>query len=235
MKELTVIEGLKVYGTKEEPLFLAKDIAELLGIKQSSVMLNSVDDDEKVMNSIHTLGGNQQVWFLKEHGVYEVLMLSRKPIAKRFKKKVKNHLTELRKHGMTATPEMLENFLNDPNTMIKTLEALRDERAARIAAENTVNTLTHDDRNSYYIEDIAKELHMTGIALYKMLVEKKIVFKKHGVYYQYRDYATWFEHKDDLTPVGPKRVLKVNQRGRIGILNLINTFFDNVYPIREAI
>lgn len=51
-------------------------------------MLSNVDEDEKVQNIVPTLGGNQKAWFLTENGLYEVLMQSRKPIAKDFKKKV---------------------------------------------------------------------------------------------------------------------------------------------------
>ena len=99
MKELTVIQQqeilgkpLTVYGDFENPLFLAKEVAEWIEYDVSSVnkMLNNVDEDEKVRNIIPTLGGNQETWFLTEDGLYEVLMQSRKPIAKQFKKEVKD-------------------------------------------------------------------------------------------------------------------------------------------------
>ncbi len=72
-----------VYGTAENPLSLAKEVAECIEYDQSSVnkLVNLVDDDEKVRNNLPTPGGNQQVWFLTEDGLYEVLMQSRKPIA----------------------------------------------------------------------------------------------------------------------------------------------------------
>ena len=93
---------LCVYGNAENPLFLAKDVAEWIEIKQPSVMIANVDDDEKVMNIIHTPGGKQNCWFLTENGLYEVLMLSRKPIAKEFKKGVKKILKEIRQKGYYA-------------------------------------------------------------------------------------------------------------------------------------
>lgn len=52
-------------------------------------MLQGIDKEEKVLNIVYTLGGEQECWFLTEDGLYEVLMQSRKPIAKQFKKKVK--------------------------------------------------------------------------------------------------------------------------------------------------
>lgn len=62
-------------------------------------MLQSVDEDEKVTNKVCTHGGVQTAWFLTENGLYEVLMLSRKPKAKEFKKKVKEILKTIRKTG----------------------------------------------------------------------------------------------------------------------------------------
>jgi len=98
---------MNVYGTFENPLFLAKDVAEWIDYDLSSInkMLNNVDEDEKVRNNVPTLGGDQEMWLLSEDGLYEVLMQSRKPIAKQFKKEVKRILSELRRHGFTATPD----------------------------------------------------------------------------------------------------------------------------------
>lgn len=95
MNELQIIEErevlgkeFRIYGDFENPLFLAKDVAEWIEYDISSInkMLNNVDENEKVRNIVPTLGGNQEMWFLTEDGLYEVLMLSRKPIAKEFKK-----------------------------------------------------------------------------------------------------------------------------------------------------
>ena len=105
MNNLTIIneqevlgKHFAVYGDFENPLFLAKDVAEWIEYDVTSVnkMLNNVDDDEKVRNIVPTLGGNQEAWFLTEDGLYEVLMQSRKPIAKEFKKILKS----IRKTGV---------------------------------------------------------------------------------------------------------------------------------------
>ena len=88
-----------IYGTIEEPLFLAKDVAKWIEHSDVHKMLQSVDDDEKGRNNVPTPGGEQECWFLTENGLYEVLMLSRKPIAKKFKKEVKRILHDLRVNG----------------------------------------------------------------------------------------------------------------------------------------
>ena len=57
-------------------------MAEWIEHSNPRVMLKNVDEEEKVVNIVYTLGGNQEMWFLTEDGLYEVLMQSRKPIAK---------------------------------------------------------------------------------------------------------------------------------------------------------
>lgn len=118
MKELQIInqqevlgKSFKVYGDVENPLFLAKDVAEWIdyNVKNTYRLLNQVDEEEKTVKSIHTLGGTQEAWFLTEDGLYEVLMQSRKPIAKQFKKEVKKILKQMRLTGGAVLDE--EKFI----------------------------------------------------------------------------------------------------------------------------
>lgn len=99
-----------IFGTTENPLFLAKEVADVIEHSKADVMVNLVDDDEKVkVNNLYVDGrtGGQGVWMLTEDGLYEVLMQSRKPIAKQFKKGVKTILKEIRKTGgyLAASPD----------------------------------------------------------------------------------------------------------------------------------
>ena len=97
---------LTMYGDFEEPLFLAKEVAEWIENKQPTQMVELVDEDEKLKCIINTSGQNREMWFLTEDGLYEVLMQSRKPIAKQFKKEVKTLLKNIRK-GMFS-----QNYIN---------------------------------------------------------------------------------------------------------------------------
>lgn len=94
MNNLTIVDErevlgkqFKIYGDFENPLFLAKDVAEWLGMDTSNAsrMLKNIDEDEKVTARHNTTSAT----FLIEDGLYEVLMQSRKPLAKSFKKEVK--------------------------------------------------------------------------------------------------------------------------------------------------
>ena len=81
----------KMYGTIENPLFLARDVANWIEHKNITHMMNTVDEDEKLTYTICNSGQGREMWFLTENGLYEVLMQSRKPIAKQFKKKSKRN------------------------------------------------------------------------------------------------------------------------------------------------
>ena len=79
MKELKVIDErivlekeFRIYGTVDNPLFLAKDVANWIEHSAVHMMMKSVDEDEKVRNIVSTLGGIQEAWFLTEDGLYEV-------------------------------------------------------------------------------------------------------------------------------------------------------------------
>ena len=85
-----------VYGTPQEPLFKAQEVASMLSLKNVSDMIQRVDEEER---SKLNLGRQGETWMLTENGLYEVLMQSRKPIAKSFKKGVKSILKEIRTNG----------------------------------------------------------------------------------------------------------------------------------------
>ncbi len=111
------------YGTVENPLFLAKDVAKWIEHSDVHKMVQSVDEDEKVRNNVPTLGGVQESWFLTENGLYEVLMLSRKPIAKQFKKEVKNLLHNLRLNKVTIISTKSQQELDNETDRNKIAKA----------------------------------------------------------------------------------------------------------------
>ena len=98
------------YGTVENPLFDPVEVAEWLEYRKDNIshMLSAIAEDEKVLIDIQTIDSSHRYeskkqgnlrtkrWFLKEFGVYETLMLSRKPRAKEFKAGVKNLLRDIR-------------------------------------------------------------------------------------------------------------------------------------------
>ena len=111
-KEVLTNKRLNIYGSVEEPLFLARDIAEMIEHSDLSRMVNLVDEDEKLKRTLYVSGQNRKMWFLTEEGVYEVLFESRKPIAKTFKKQVKSILKELRLSGVVIMNNAKEETID---------------------------------------------------------------------------------------------------------------------------
>ena len=99
VRTITVFNSdFEVYGTVESPRFLALQVAEKIEYSPDKIgqMLENVDDDEKLTDTIYRGGQQREMWFLTENGLYELLMQSRKPIAKEFKRNVKIALRHLR-------------------------------------------------------------------------------------------------------------------------------------------
>ena len=108
--------NIEIYGTYEEPLFKAKDIGDMLEIKNIRKTIERLDDDCKMkLNVTNGYAGNSDTWFLTEDGMYEVLMISRKTIAKQFKKWVRTVIKEIRL-----------NTNNSLETRIKELEFFKE-------------------------------------------------------------------------------------------------------------
>ena len=84
MPEEKQANKIVIKGTINEPLFRANDVGTILEMINIRATIQNFDDSEKVVNSIDTLGGSQQVTFLTEKGLYKVLFKSRKPIAEKF-------------------------------------------------------------------------------------------------------------------------------------------------------
>lgn len=119
-KQLTVFDErtilgkeFKMYGDIENPLFLAKDVANWIEYDDSKVgqLLKNVDEDEKTTSPIYYSGQVRNMYFLTEDGLYEVLMQSRKPIAKQFKKEVKRLLKQMRLTGGAVIEGREEEFI----------------------------------------------------------------------------------------------------------------------------
>jgi prophage antirepressor-like protein len=97
-----------IKGTSEEPLFRANDIGIILEISTIRSVIRDFNETEKVVHTMHTLGGDQQVTFLTEKGLYKVLFKSRKPIAEKFQNWVCEVIKEIRLNGLYDLKKELE-------------------------------------------------------------------------------------------------------------------------------
>lgn len=241
---------LTVYGDEKNPLFLAKEVAEWIENKQPTQMVESIDEEEKLKCLINTSGQNRQMWFLTEDGVYEVLMQSRKPIAKAFKKEVKKILKDIRKHGMYARDEILDN----PDLLIEVATKLKNERDKNKQLELDKAVLTQQvgelkskadytdivlkNKSLMSITAIAKDYGLSGSALNKKLNELGIQYKQSGQWFLYAKYQAKgytssttqvIPHKDGSTEV--KLHTKWTQKGRLFIYNELKKI--DIVPLIE--
>ena len=121
--------SVRVLAIDSEPWFVAKDVCDALGLSNHRSSIALLDDDERGVHTVDTPSGEQDMAIITEAGLYSLILRSRKPEAKRFKRWVTHDvLPTIRKHGMYATPQSIERMLADPDTMIATLKALKAER-----------------------------------------------------------------------------------------------------------
>lgn len=214
-----------VYGTAENPLFLAKEVAECIdyaktsqGYYDVSRMVGTVDEEEKHLRTIFVDGRNYEMWFLTEDGLYEVLFQSRKPIAKEFKKGVKEILKTIRKTGgyiATKQDDTPEEIMARALTIAQATLAKREERLKQLEAETeqqqvTIEIQTEEIKKaapkvSYYDNHLqsvntqtstqaAKQIGMDAEKLHKKLKEIGIIYRQSGQWILHAPYSTWGMH-----------------------------------------
>lgn len=178
----------KMYGTKENPLFLAKDVANWIEERDGYTVSRKVDEDEKVIHTICVSGQSREMTFLTEDGFYEVLMLSRKPIAKAFKKEVKQILKQIRQTGgyipvsqEDDEQELLAKAFLIAQKTIEKKEELLQQATKVIEEQKPLVEMAKDflDKDGLVsVDDFAKNLAIKGLGrnnMYKYLREQKIL------------------------------------------------------------
>ena len=148
-----------------EPWFVAADVCRALDIDQTAI--RRLDEDEKGLRSMQTPGGQQEMAIVNEPGLYNLVLGSRKPEAKSFKRWITHEvIPSIRKHGAYMTPETLEAAILNPDTMIKLCTALKDEQDKRKALEITNSQLTVDKQimqpKAEYFDELVDRNLLTG-------------------------------------------------------------------------
>lgn len=218
-KELKIIgrqelfgKEVAIYGTFENPLFPVEEVRKWLDLKNATKVVSRVEESER---SKFKLGRQGEQWFVTEDGLYEILMQSRKPIAKEFKKGIKRILKEIRTQGgyiaerVDDTPEdimaralkVADATLKRREERIKELE-VSNKQLTSIAMEyqehitqltpaaNYANEVLLSE-DSYTTTQMAKELGLTSAtALHKELHDKGIMFFESGSWMLTAKYST---------------------------------------------
>ncbi len=253
---------IDVWGSVERPLFRAKDVVDWLKAKNVSMVIDRVDEEERLKLNLGRNGGD--TWFLTEDGLYELLMQSRKPIAKQFKKGVKKILHEIRtKGGYIATNEndsdediMARAYVIAQRTLarreerIKQLETQTEQQAETINLQKKELTVAAP-KAEYYdntlasttcitTTQVADDLHITARTLNAKLKELGIIYSQSGQWHLKMPYKGWnlagtrtYNYQSSNGETLTSTTLVWNQRGKRFIIALYNNDFNVKRAIAE--
>ena len=139
---------VRVTELNGEPMFCLSDVCKVLGLTAKGVAQRLGDEVISNYPIIDNLGREQNAIFVNEDGLYDAILDSRKPEAKKFRKWVTSEvLPSIRKHGAYLSNEAIEKTLTDPDYLIKLANTLKEERLKRIEAESraAVLQITNDE------------------------------------------------------------------------------------------
>jgi prophage antirepressor-like protein len=140
---------IRTAGTPDKPMFCLADVCKALGLDSSQVIKRLDDGVVTIHPTKDSLGRTQKASFVNEDGLYDVILDSRKPEAKAFRKWVTSEvLPSIRKHGAYATATTIDNIIANPENGIKLLQALKDERDKRMLAESKVEKLEEVEKEN---------------------------------------------------------------------------------------
>ena len=244
-------QNFRTMTIDEEPYFVGKDVATILGYSNSrKALIDHVDVDDKRdgVTIRDAIGRNQAAVVINESGLYSLIIGSKLPTAKKFKHWVTSEvLPTIRKHGAYLSDEKIEEVLTNPDTIIKLATQLKEEREARLIAEQQVNELK--PKATYYdrilsnpalvtITVIAKDYGMSGIAMNKKLHELGVQYRQGSIWLLYSKYQKlgWTQsetHMIERNDGTEKAVVntKWTQKGRLGLYELLKQ--NDVLPLIE--
>lgn len=186
----TVING--------EPWFVAKDVCDVLEILNSRDALNRLDEDEKDVVSTDTLGGKQNVSIVNESGLYSLILGSRKPEAKQFKRWITHEVIPMiRKTGGYVLPQTMPETLRllaaeieknqaieAENRQLALQAAVQDQKLQEQATPVAIYNLAISAHNTMSMQEVAKSLGTGRTKLYQILREENIIMKNSTMPYQ---------------------------------------------------
>lgn len=186
---------VRVIMQGEQPWFVGKDVASVLGYGDTAQAIRKrVDNEDKGVVELTTPGGKQRAIIINESGLYSLIMSSKLPSAKQFKHWVTSEiLPTIRQHGAYLTPEKVEEVLMNPDTIIKLATQLKAEREGRIKAETALKAATpkveyYDEymnrEETFTVTFVANTLAMGQHQLYKKLREIGWLCKPYGCSHQ---------------------------------------------------
>ncbi|MGP1402642.1 MAG: BRO family protein [Catonella sp.] len=220
-----------------EPWFIGKDIASVLGYKDTSdAIKRHVENEDKGVGDLPTPGGTQKMQLINESGLYSLILSSKLPNARKFKKWVTSEvLPSIRKHGAYLTPDKVEEVLLNPDTIIKIAQNLKEEQEKRKQLEIENNELKPkanyceqvlQSTNAVVTTQIAKDYGMSPQALNNILHDLGVQYKIDGQWLLYSKYQDkgYTKSCTIIDRTGETRLqTKWTQKGRLFIYEILKT------------
>ena len=229
----------------DEPYFVGKDVAEILGYSRAdNAIRNHVDEEDKLMHRFSASGQKRNMILINESGLYSLIFASKLESAKRFKRWVTSEvLPAIRKHGLYATDSVIEQTIQNPDYIITVLEQFKKERDGRLIAEQQVKEL--QPKATYYdlilqnksllsVTKIAKDYGMSAIAFNKLLHDLGVQYKQGDIwllYAKYQDKGYTQTSTYALDDEHSKVSTKWTQKGRLFIYDLLKD--EDILPMIE--
>jgi Prophage antirepressor len=236
---------IRVRETDGDVWFVGKDVAVILGYTNpQKAIRDHVDAEDKGVNETFTPGGKQETIFINESGLYSLVMSSKLPSAKKFKRWVTSEvLPSIRQHGAYMTPDTLDQMISSPEFGIRLLTELKAEQDknrelradnSKLSAENAVLSPKADyfdelvERGSLMnFRETAKELGISPKKMTSFLVEKKYLYRnQHGQLLPYESKNKgYFELKESYNAktdwTGTQTLVTVKGRDMLRQLNIL--------------
>lgn len=201
MNELQIFKNpefgeIRTVEVNNEPWFVGKDVAIVLGYSNpQKAIRDHVEDEDKGVNEMFTPGGKQQLPIINESGLYSLILSSKLPNAKQFKRWVTSEvLPTIRKHGAYMTPETLQEAILNPDMMIQLCQQLKAEQDKNAALKVVNSRLTVDNQimqpKADYFDELVERNLNTGIRETAKLLgigQKEFVAFLQDKKYLYRD------------------------------------------------
>ena len=172
-----------VTDDNNEPMFCLKDVCKVLDLHSSAVMRRLEDGVTTNHPIVDSLGRKQMAVFVNEDGLYDVILDSRKPEAKAFRKWITSEvLPTIRKHGAYMTDQAIERALLNPDTVIKLATSLKEERKARLAleAKNAAQLALITEQEAKIQDMSVKSAYCEQVLASKELVETTLIAQDYG-------------------------------------------------------
>lgn len=250
----TEFGSVRTININGEPMFVGKDVAEILGYSNPrKAIIDHVDEDDKTdgVTIRDSIGREQNPVCINESGLYSLILSSKLPNAKKFKRWVTNKiLPAIRKHGVYAVDEVL----NNPDMLITALQELKAEREKRKMLEATAAVQRQQitemqPKASYYdvvlnckdlvaISTISKDYGWSATKMNNYLHSKGVQYKQGKIWLLYQKYAAQgftstkvHSYNGDDGEVHTKPHTYWTQKGRLFIYGLLKA--DGIMPLIE--